>query len=258
MGTPVSLSKLNGRFRSFSPAAMFTARLQAAMMRLATMTTSVMSWIIVRRRPVDGSNASTATGVPWKGNARSRVVRARSSEPVDPSVATMTASTGRRAALATDRLADGQTVDDSVRVVPKEVRKEVSDVRHRRSRRARADRGRPRQLVARDDPERVPQLSLGWALVDQRHTAHSGRRAELGQHVAWDGRNVGGSGTVRRREAAERVGEGVFPRAACAGAAGGGGDRAERPDRGAGNEEGDREPTDEPKAALGLSASGRR
>ena len=121
----------------------------------------------------------------------------------------------------------------------------------RRSRRALADRGRLRQLVARDDPERVPQRSLGWALVDHRHTAHSGRRAELGKHLAWDGRNSGGSGTVRRREAAERFGEGVCPCASSAGAAGGG-DGAERPDRGARDEEGDHEPTDEPEGRLGI------
>ena len=115
----MSLSKLNGRFRSPSPAAMFTARLQAAMMRLATTSTSVMSWIMVRRRAVDGSNASTATAVPWKGNARSRVVRARSSVPGDPSVATTTAATGRRAALATDVFADGQTADDACELCPR-------------------------------------------------------------------------------------------------------------------------------------------
>ena len=102
-GTPVSLSKLNGRLRSPNPAAMFTARLQAAMMRLATMITSVMSWIMARSRAVDGSSASIATGTPWKGKARSRVVRTRSSAPDDPSVATTMASTGSLAAFATDR-----------------------------------------------------------------------------------------------------------------------------------------------------------
>ena len=115
----MSLSKLNGRLRSPNPAAMFTARLQAAMMRLATMITSVMSWIIARRRAVDGSSASTATGVPWKGKARSSAVRARSMEPADPSVATTTASTGRRAAFAADRCADGQTVDDACELCPR-------------------------------------------------------------------------------------------------------------------------------------------
>ena len=161
VGTPVSLSKLNGRFRSPNPAAMFTARLQAAMMRLATMTTSVMSWIIARRRAVDGSNASTATGVPWKGKARSSAVRARSIEP-------------RRPVRGDDDRVDGESRDvrrrqvrgrpdrrRRVRVVPEEVRKEVADTRHRRSRSALADRGRLRQLVARDDPERVPLAELG-------------------------------------------------------------------------------------------------
>src|SRR6202020_748396 len=94
-------------------------RLQEAMMRLATMITSVMSWIMVRRRAVDGSKASTATAALWKGKSRSRVVRARSSEPGDPSVATTTASTGRRAALATDIFADGQIVDDACELCPR-------------------------------------------------------------------------------------------------------------------------------------------
>jgi hypothetical protein len=92
---------------------MFTARLQAAMMRLATMITSVMSWIIVSRRAFDRSAASTAIGVPWKGQSRSRVVRIRSIAPDDPVVATTSASTGRRAALAADRSAEGQIVEDA-------------------------------------------------------------------------------------------------------------------------------------------------
>ena len=87
--------------------------------------------------------------------------------------------------------------------------------------------------------------------MDQRHTAHPGCRAEPGQHVACDGTNLGGSGTVRRREAAERVGEGAPPCAASAGTAGGG-DRAERPDCGAGHEEGDHEPGDKPEGCLGI------
>ena len=58
-----------------------------------------------------------------------------------------------------------------MRVVPEEVRKEVADARHRRSRSALADRRRLRQLVARDDPERVPRSSLGglwWTSVTPR------------------------------------------------------------------------------------------
>ena len=115
----MSLSKLNGRFRSPNPAAMFTARLQAAMMRLATMITSVMSWIMARSRAVDGSSASIATGPPWKGKSRSSVVRTRSSEPVVPSVATTMASTGRPAVFAADRWAEGQTVVDACELCPR-------------------------------------------------------------------------------------------------------------------------------------------
>jgi hypothetical protein len=82
---------------------MFTARLQAAMIRLATMITSVMSWIILRRRETSGVFPLTTTGVPLKGKARSSAVRTRSRELDDPSVATTTASAGRLAMLATDR-----------------------------------------------------------------------------------------------------------------------------------------------------------
>ena len=44
-------SKLKGRVRSPNPAAIFTARLQAEMIRLATIITSVMSWIVVSSAP---------------------------------------------------------------------------------------------------------------------------------------------------------------------------------------------------------------
>ena len=88
-------------------------------MRLATMMMSVMSWIIVRRRAFDGSSDSTPSGCPWKGNARSSVVRTRSSDLEDPSVATTTALTGRRAAFAADRCADGQAVDDACELCPR-------------------------------------------------------------------------------------------------------------------------------------------
>ena len=100
-------------------------------------------------------------------------------------------------------------------------------------------------------PNEFLRRSLGRALVDDRHTAHPGRRAELGKHLARDGRNLGGSGTVRRGVAAEQVGEGVL---SCASSpeAGGGGDRAERPNRSARDEEGNHEPTDEPEGRLGV------
>ena len=51
--------------------------------------------------------------------AMGSVVRARSSEPGDPFVATTTASTGRRAALAAARCEDGQTVDDACELCPR-------------------------------------------------------------------------------------------------------------------------------------------
>ena len=114
----MSLSKLNGRLRSPNPAAMLTARLQAAMRKLATMITSVMAWTILRRRAVDGSSDSTATGFP----GRERPVRAQS-VPVPwgtggPSFATTTASTGSLPMSALDKCAEGQTVDDACELCP--------------------------------------------------------------------------------------------------------------------------------------------
>src|SRR5579862_4617703 len=97
---------------------MFTARLQAAMIRLATMMTSVMSWIIASRRAVDGLSASTVTGVPWRGKARSRTVRACSIALDEPFVATTTASTGSLASLVSDKRADGHAVDDACELCP--------------------------------------------------------------------------------------------------------------------------------------------
>jgi len=82
---------------------MFTARLQAAMIRLATTTTSVMSWTIVRKRETFGVIASTPTGAPRRGKASSSEVRTRSSELDEPSVATATASIGRLTMPATGR-----------------------------------------------------------------------------------------------------------------------------------------------------------
>ena len=120
MGTPVSLSRLNGRLRSPNPAAMFTARLQAAMMRLATMITSVMSWIIVRRRAVDGSSDSTADRRSLEGKRpfeRGPCPFERARRPVggdDDRV------DGKTAPLfAADRCADGQTVDDACELCPR-------------------------------------------------------------------------------------------------------------------------------------------
>ncbi len=62
------------------------------------MTTPVMSWIIARRRAVDGLSAVTATGVPSKGNTRSSAVRARSMAFIDP-------------LAPEDNRADGETFD---------------------------------------------------------------------------------------------------------------------------------------------------
>src|SRR5580700_2167633 len=118
-GTPVSLSRLNGRLRSVRPAATFTARLHAAMIRLATMITSVMAWIMVSRRAVEGPSASTVTGVPWSGNARSSSVRTRSTAPEDPFVATTTAFTGLDASCVADRFQEGQVVVDALAVCPR-------------------------------------------------------------------------------------------------------------------------------------------
>jgi hypothetical protein len=101
------------------PAPMFTARLQAAMTRLATMTTSVMSSTMARSRAVDGSSASTTTASPWAGNATSSEVRARSIAPGVPSVATTTAATGSLAIWGTDRWADGHSVVDACELAPR-------------------------------------------------------------------------------------------------------------------------------------------
>jgi len=64
LGDTSQPEQANGRLRSLNPAAMFTARLQAAMMRLATITTSVMSWIMERRRVVDGSKGVDRDATP--------------------------------------------------------------------------------------------------------------------------------------------------------------------------------------------------
>ena len=106
-------------FAQSRPAAMFTARLHAAMIRLATMITSVMAWIIVSRRAVEGPSASTVTGVPWSGNARSSSVRTRSTAPEDPFVATTTALMGRDASFVADRFQEGQVVVDTLAVCPR-------------------------------------------------------------------------------------------------------------------------------------------
>ena len=111
VGTPVRRRRLKGRFRSPNPAAMLTARLHAAMIRLATITTSAMSCTVASRRAVEGSSASTCTDDPWSGKTCSRDVRARSTEPGVPSVATTTASTGSLARSASDTCALGQTVE---------------------------------------------------------------------------------------------------------------------------------------------------
>ena len=87
--------------------------------------------------------------------------------------------------------------------------------------------------------------------MDHGHASHPGRRTEIGQYLDWDRRNLRGSGTVRRREAAERLGEGGSPRASSSRAADES-DGAERPDQGAGDEKGDHEPTDEPEGRFGI------
>ena len=192
MGTPVRRSRLNGRLRSLSPAAMFTARLQAAMIRLATMTTSVMSWTIARRRETFGVIASTTTGGPRKGNACSSDVRARSRELDDPSVATTTASTGRLAMLATDRWADGQTVEDTRLVRTLGLR--GSSRSPPPSLPARTCRSRESSPARRTRPPRSRSSDRGDGLTWTTVTpAHPRRRAEPRQHRGRDGANVGAS-----------------------------------------------------------------
>ena len=97
-------------------------------------------------------------------------------------------------------------------------------------------------------PSETLRTGLWWTTATPRTP---GRGVELGQHLARDRRYLRGSGTVRRREAAERLGEGVLPGASSSGAADGG-DGAERPDQGARDEEGDHEPTDEPEGRFGI------
>ena len=87
--------------------------------------------------------------------------------------------------------------------------------------------------------------------MDHRRPTHARRRTELGKHLAWDRRYFRGSGTVRRREAAERFGEGVFSGGSSSRVADGG-DGAESPDQGARHEKGDDQPTDEPERRFGI------
>jgi len=68
-----------------------------------------------------------------------------------------------------------------------EIRKEVADTYDRRARSALADRWSLHQLVASNDPERVPQRTseraTGWVLVNHRHGANSWRRMEFGEDL---------------------------------------------------------------------------